>query len=148
MTAPVHCVAAATPLADVIATMTERNIRSLPVTRDDVLVGIVSRWDVIRRLDALLRQPDPGPGPASDPASADEVIAARIQAALAAEKWAPYGITAHVHDGEVALEGCARTETDLQALRVLAGNVPGVKRVRDTLFLLSPGTGWSRPADL
>ena len=36
----------------------------------------------------------------------------------------------------MALDGCARTETDLQALRVLAENIPGVKRVRDTLFLV------------
>ena len=140
MTSPVHCVALAAPLLQAIEIMTEKNVRRLPVTEDGVLVGIISRWDFVRRLNELLQN-------SALPVS-DAVIGARIDAALAAEKWAPWGITATVENGEVALAGCARTEADLQALRVMAENVPGVKRVRDELFLLSPGTGWSRPGDL
>lgn len=140
MTTDVHCAAPSDRLSAVVATMTQYNVRSLPVTEDGVLVGVISRWDLVRKLNDLLQQPEPE--------LSDSVIRTRLEAALADEKWAPFDITAIVKDGVVSLEGCARRVEDLQALRVLAETIPGVREVRDTLFLLEPGTGWSRPADL
>lgn len=48
MTAPVHTAAEDEELGTVMGTMTTQRIRHLPVTRDSVLVGIVSIGDVVK----------------------------------------------------------------------------------------------------
>jgi len=39
-----------TPVTDVIKTMTEKNIIRLPITKEGILVGVVSRCDILKSL--------------------------------------------------------------------------------------------------
>ena len=50
MSAPAYTVAEDTPLQQIAALLTEKKIKRVPVVRDDKLVGIVSRADVVRAL--------------------------------------------------------------------------------------------------
>ncbi len=59
MTAPVHTCRLEDRLEDLMATMTQRRVRHLPVLVDGVLAGIVSIGDVVRfRLEELQSERD------------------------------------------------------------------------------------------
>jgi CBS domain-containing protein len=49
MTAPVMTIASAEPVVGAMALMTERRIRHLPVVDGDVLIGVVSIGDLVKR---------------------------------------------------------------------------------------------------
>lgn len=134
MTPDVVGVAEATPLAEVVALMRDRRVRRLPVLRDDRLVGIVSRVDLIRALAAVLQQVPPKPG-------TDAEMRQAIYAALGRQAWAPRTVRVGVTDGRVTLDGTIFDERDRQAIRVAAENVPGVKSVEDRLVWVEPESG-------
>jgi CBS domain-containing protein len=96
--------------------MLERGVKRLPVVEDDRLVGIVSRYDLLR----LFHRPD-------------AAIAAEIDAKLADPLYAPedHAVKAAVEDGVVTLEGRVRLEGEEAVVRGLAERVPGVVRVID-----------------
>jgi CBS domain-containing protein len=57
MTSPAFTCAPSATVDDLMATMTERRVRHLPVVEDDRLVGIVSIGDVVKwRIDELATQ--------------------------------------------------------------------------------------------
>jgi len=61
---------------------------------------------------------------------------------LARERWVPKsGIRVHVADAVVALEGVIFSDSERQAIRVIAENVAGVKAVNDHLVYVDPGSG-------
>lgn len=134
MTPDVVGVAESTPLAEVVALMRDRRVRRLPVLRDDRLVGIVSRVDLIRALAAVLQQVPPKPG-------TDAEMRQAIYAALGRQAWAPRTVRVGVTDGRVTLDGTIFDERDRQAIRVAAENVPGVKSVEDRLVWVEPESG-------
>ena len=55
MSSPVHTCGPEAEVAAVMATMTDERIRHLPVTRDGVLVGLVSIGDVVKSTIEQLR---------------------------------------------------------------------------------------------
>lgn len=101
-----------------------RRIRRVPVLREGMLVGIVSRADLLRAVMAPIAagvQED-----ASDPR-----IRRAIYAAMRDEPWiSTRYIFPMVKDGVVSFHGFLGSETARTALRVLAERVPGVKEVR------------------
>jgi CBS domain-containing protein len=100
----------------------EHKVRRLPVVHDGVLVGIVSRADLLRALLA----------PAKD--TSDAAIRAAVQAEMARLPWAdaPY-VFFDVQDGEVTLHGYCNSPAVRKGLVAIASRVPGVKAVHDEI---------------
>jgi osmotically-inducible protein OsmY len=94
--------------------------------RDNKIVGIVSRANLLR---GFAHQPDQAANAKTD----DVAIRAQIIAELRNQLWgehAPLDIV--VRDGVVELWGPIYDERVARALRVVAENVPGVRRVEVT----------------
>jgi CBS domain-containing protein len=102
-------VAPSTDLAEATELMTSATVKSLPVVDDGVVVGVVSRRDVVRVL-----------------ARADAAIAAEVGELLRSldEVW-----PVDVEDGVVLAEG-PDDERGRDVVRALATTVPGVVAVR------------------
>jgi CBS domain-containing protein len=135
MTADVISVAGDAPLDEVVGLMERRRIKRVPVIEDDVLVGIVSRLDLLRALLRTLEaQLSEGRG--------DDDIREQILAELAKAAWVPRdGLSISVKDGVVDLHGVILEEKEREALRVVAENVPGVRAVEDHLVWIEPVSG-------
>jgi CBS domain-containing protein len=107
----------------------------VPVIEGDVLVGVVSRLDLLR---AVLRAIE---AQYSEDRSDDD-IREQILAELAKAAWVPRdGLSISVKDGVVDLDGVILEEKEREALRVVAENVPGVKAVEDHLVWIEPVSG-------
>ena len=124
-----------TPLKEVVELMERRRIKRVPVLDGDVLVGILSRADLLRALLAALEEK-------SAPATTDEEIRERILGELAKAAWMPRdGVAITVENGVVDLNGVILDEKERDALRVAAENVPGVRAVEDHLVWVEPVSG-------
>ena len=100
----------------------KHKVRRLPVLRDGVLMGIVSRADLLRSLLV----------PAA--AGSDAELRARIAAEIARQPWAdaPY-VFFDVVEGAVTLYGFCHSAAVRDGLKALAGNTPGVREVHDRI---------------
>jgi CBS domain-containing protein len=135
MTPDVISVAGDAPLDEVVGLMERRRIKRVPVIEGDVLVGVVSRLDLLR---ALLRAIE---AQHSEDRSDDD-IREQILAELATAAWVPRdGLSISVKDGVVDLEGVIIEEKEREALRVVAENVAGVRAVEDHLVWVEPVSG-------
>jgi len=115
--------------------MERRRIKRVPVLDGGVMVGILSRADLLRGLASALQD-----APAA--ATSDEEIRERILAELARSAWVPRdGIAITVENGVVDLNGVILDEKERAALRVAAENVPGVRAVEDHLVWVEPVSG-------
>jgi len=124
-----------TELGDVVALMERRHIKRLPVMRGTVLVGMVSRADLVR---LLVRKISVTPQTAVD----DGAIRDAIRTELQDSKWAnAHNVSVSVHNGVVRLDGVLFNEALRPALRVAAENVPGVTQVEDNMVWVEPVTG-------
>lgn len=124
-----------TDLGDAVRLMERKRIRRLPIVEDGVLVGIVSRADLVRALARLLDD-------ATIVVRPDAVIADDIRRAMADAPWSGHsGVTVAVSGGVVTLDGVIVDERQREALRVLAENVSGVVRVVDKIVWIEPETG-------
>jgi CBS domain-containing protein len=135
MTTDVISVAGDTPLDEVVGLMERRRIKRVPVIEGDVLVGVVSRLDLLR---ALLRAIEAQ----HSETRSDDDIREQILAELAKAAWVPRdGLSISVKDGVVDLNGVILEEQERAALRVVAENVPGVRGVEDHLVWIEPVSG-------
>ena len=102
-------------------------VRAVPVECDGMLVGTLSRANLVRAVAANGREP------ATGAASGDREIRAKLLAELNGREWArvwPEEIV--VQDGVVHLWiSDTRPAAERGALRVAAENVPGVSRVEE-----------------
>ncbi|ODT81439.1 MAG: hypothetical protein ABS76_11370 [Pelagibacterium sp. SCN 64-44] len=118
---------------NVVELMAEHKIKRVLVVENGLLVGIVSRADIMRAvLNAL---PDSYPAP-----NDDEEIRKAIVAELASQYWSN-AIRIKVERGVVELVGAIFDEPARHAAQVAAENVPGVVRVVDSLALIEPLSG-------
>jgi CBS domain-containing protein len=135
MTTDLISVTGDTPLDEVVGLMERRRIKRVPVIEGDVLVGIVSRLDLLRTLLREIeaqRSEDRG----------DDDIREQILAELAKAAWVPKdGLSISVKDGVVELNGVILEEKERDALRVVAENIPGVRAVEDHLVWIEPVSG-------
>ena len=135
MTPDPYTVTEATPLEDVVRIMEKQRIKRLPVLRGKLVVGIVSRANLLHALASLAPHV-----PAAAPA--DGVIRERLMAELERQKWAPLGwLNVVVQNGVVELWGTITDERERQAIIVAAQNTPGVKDVLDHLVWIEPMSG-------
>ena len=135
MTRDVISVSPETSLAEIVELMERRHIKRVPVIENEVLLGIVSRPDLLAAVARVLDQPQAAAG-------SDDAIRERVLADLANKNWAPRsGLAITVTDGIVELDGVILDEHERTALRVAAENVPGVKGVIDRLVWVEPVSG-------
>ncbi|MFC3126962.1 CBS domain-containing protein [Pseudoroseomonas globiformis] len=125
MTARPVTVPPSATLAAIVDTLEEKNIRRVLVVEDGQLCGVVSRADLLR---AIVKPPSAQEGAEVT----DEKLRQAVLTAMKQEPWAETFYTlVEVHDGVVELHGFSRSPAVQRGLRVLASEVPGVKRVED-----------------
>jgi CBS-domain-containing membrane protein len=123
-----------TALEEIVALMERNNVKRLPVTRGDKIVGIVSRANLLQAVASLARQ-------IPDPTADDDHIRSRVIDALEKTDWCPFGLSVIVRDGTVHLSGVITEERSRLAAIVVAENVTGVNRVHDHLCWVDAMSG-------
>jgi CBS domain-containing protein len=113
MTSTVIAMSASADAADLAEAMLDYDVHSVPIVEGSEVIGIVSQRDLLR---TLLRS--------------DNVIRAEVASRLDAYTGGLRHWRVEVADGGVDLFGEVADETEAQALRALAGTVPGVGSVR------------------
>ena len=124
-----------TDLADIADLLEKRKLKRIPIVEDRLLVGIITRLDLVRA--ALTRLQDIAQPPKND----DELRRILVER-LKSEPWtsAPR-FDLKVHDGEVELWGLVDSPIEKKALRVAVETVPGVRAVHDHLTVRPPVMG-------
>jgi CBS domain-containing protein len=123
-----------TALEEIVELMEKNQVKRLPVIRDNKVVGIVSRANLLQAVASLARQ-------VPDPTADDDHIRNRIINALEKNDWCPFGLSVIVRDGIVHLSGVITDERSRQATIVAAENVTGVKKVHDHLCWVDTMSG-------
>ena len=123
-----------TTLEEIVALIERHHVKRLPVMREDRLVGIVSRSNLLQAVASLARE-------IPDPTADDDHIRSRVFDALGKNDWCPQGLGVVVRDGIVHLSGIITDERSRQAAIVAAENVTGVKKVHDQLCWVDPMSG-------
>lgn len=123
-----------TVLADIVRLMEVKRINRLPVMRQDALVGIVTRSNLLQAVAGLARD-------VPDPTADDDHIRNRIFAAIEKADWAPFGLGLTVRGGIVELSGTATSEEAWKAINVAAENVSGVVKVHNHLGWIDAYSG-------
>jgi CBS-domain-containing membrane protein len=116
-----------TPLSEVARLLEDNRIKRVPVVEEDLVIGVVSRANLLQALASA--KPRATAAPASD-ADLRETITER----LAAQPWShPSLVNPIVTDGVVDLWGMVVSPTERNAVRVLVEETPGVRGVNDHL---------------
>ena len=124
-----------TPLAEVVRILEERRIKRVPVMRGRRVVGIVSRANLLHALASLGAAVPP-------PDKSDMAIRQQLLAEFDKQTWAPVAlIDAVVKSGVVEFWGTITEESQGEALKVCAENIPGVKSVVSHLTWIEPMSG-------
>ena len=118
-------------LAEVVRLMERNRVTRLPVLRDGMLVGIVTRGNLLHALASAAEF--------TEPTADDRTLREHVLAAFGSEPWAHRARdSVVVKDGIVHLGGSVNFEWEREAMRVTAEGVPGVKGVEDHIVVLSP----------
>ncbi len=124
-----------TPLEDVVELMEKKRIKRLPVIRDEEVVGVVSRSDLLRAVGASLKS-------LAAEAGGDDAMLARLHTELDQQPWySARDVSLSVKGGVVTLGGIVRDERMRAALRVAAQNVSGASGIEDGIVVLNPSSG-------
>lgn len=117
-----------TPVGE-LAELLERNgIKRVPIMKDDKIVGIVSRANLLQAL-VQLRKHAAGRKPATDEALREAVLAH-----MDAEPWMRTSlISVTAHNGAIDISGIVESQNERTALRVAAEITPGVHVVNDSV---------------
>lgn len=114
MSSPAVTIAPSKPVHDAARLMIEEGVNRVPVVENGVLVGILTRSDIVR---AFTR---------TDTELASEIEDDLLRRTFWAE---PGSISVTVSDGRVKLEGEVETEADREMLPLFVSRVPGVVAV-------------------
>ena len=132
MTREVVAVEEETTPAEIAALLERKRIKRVPVLRNGQVVGIVSRANLLHGVATM--KPDQ-PSPTRD----DRQIRESIVAALTNEAGVnDTFVNVTVRDGIVHLWGLVDSDAQRAAARVLAENMPGVRRAVDHLDPIPP----------
>ena len=123
-----------TQLEEIVELMEKNNVKRLPVTRADKIVGIVSRSNLLQAVASLARE-------IPDPTADDDHIRNRVIDAIEKNDWCPFGLSVIVRDGIVHLSGVITEERSRKATIVAAENVTGVNKVHDHLCWVDTMSG-------
>ena len=123
-----------TPLDQIVQLMEKNNVKRLPVMRGEMVVGIVSRANLLQAVASLARE-------IPDPTADDDHIRNRVIDALEKYDWCPFGLSVVVRGGIVHLSGVITEERARKAAIVAAENVTGVSKVHDHLCWVDTMSG-------
>jgi CBS domain-containing protein len=127
MTPDALTVAETTPIDKVATLMRTHGIRRLPVVRDGVVVGVVSRADLLRSIVAAGRD---------DSADGDDAIHRAVATRLYQElRLDPAAVVVTVGDGNVHLAGQVASAMELKAALLAAETVQSVRGVTSSLLV-------------
>ena len=133
MTSDVVTVREDTPVGEIAEILEKRQIKRVPVVRDEKVVGIVSRANLLHGLAAHKDQISVAPS------SDDRTIRKQVMELVAREGWITHGsLNVMVTDGAVELWGWVDSEEERKALKIAVADVPGVRSVEDHLGSLPP----------
>jgi CBS domain-containing protein len=124
-----------TTLEEIVQLMEKRRVKRLPVMRNDRLVGIVTRANLLQAVASLARD-------VPDPTADDDHIRERVFNAIANTDWRPIGLQVTARNGVVHLHGIVVTPSARQAAIVAAENIAGVKEVHDHLCFVDTYSGF------
>ena len=124
-----------TPLSELVELMEKREIKRLPVLSGKVMVGIVTRSNLLQAVASLARE-------IPDPTADDDHIRDRVTRTIQATDWRPAGFQATVRNGIVHLHGIIFDDHVRQATIVAAKNIAGVKEVHDHLCYVDTYSGF------
>jgi CBS domain-containing protein len=128
MTREVITCAPGTPVEEIASTMARRHLRRLPVVEDGLLVGIVSRADVLRAAESRPARPG-APTPL-----ADHQIRTLLFESLKREPWAEVEwLSVDVSAGRVVLRGMTESAQEREAIELAARAIAGVTSVVNEL---------------
>lgn len=129
MTPSPFAVARDAPIQDIVNIMDRHDVKRVPVTDGQKLVGLVSRTDLLRALVKAAQNAPCGP-------CDDNEIKRRLLAIFTRESWAPLAtLDVSVRAGIVDLVGAIQSEAQRAALIAAAESIPGVRSVSDHLVL-------------
>ena len=122
-------------LSDVAEILDSHRIKRVPVLHDGRLVGIISRRDLVRALSQVQASDAPVK---LDNAALHKTLRDRFKS----QSWLNDAyINVAVNDGVVELWGLVVSADQHRALRTLAEETPGVRRVDDRLTMAGPLRG-------
>jgi CBS domain-containing protein len=122
-------------LRELVDLMEGHGVKRIPIVRDAMVVGMVSRADLLGAL--LSREPD---SPVLQPT--DKALRQNVVAALEGRPWTSrWPVNVFANDGVVHLWGFVQGKDVREAYRVAAENVPGVRRVKSHLRTMPPSVG-------
>ncbi len=124
-----------TPLEDLVSLMEKNNVKRLPVLKDNTLVGIVTRSNLLQAVASLAHE-------VPDPTADDDHIRERVFKILQAADWRPIGLQVSVRNGVVHLHGIVVDERSRQASIVATENTAGVREVHDHLCFVDTWSGF------
>jgi len=135
MSKPVVSVQEDDTLGRVADIMARHKVKRVPVLRGELVVGIVSRANLLQAL--LSRDPQ-----AASSHPADDQIRREVEAVVGKQPWtSPWPINILVNAGVVHLWGFVSSEAASDAYRVSAENVAGVKKVKNHLRRMPASVG-------
>jgi CBS domain-containing protein len=117
------------------AVMNANDIKRVPIMRDDKVIGVVSRADILRGI-ATAEQETSAPG--------DEAIRRAVAACLCELQFDPAQVGITVSDGNVHLWGRVGSEADRKAAHLAAETVSGVGGVVNDLHVLDDASTEAR----
>jgi CBS domain-containing protein len=134
MTTSVVTASPETPLQQIADLLEKRGIKRVPIVVDGQVVGIVSRANLVQALAS---------GKASsDVASSDERLRDAIVARLQAQPWGNATLNVIVQGGVAELWGVVDNDEEKHAVRIAAGEIPGVVAVKDNVRVYPISAGF------
>jgi CBS domain-containing protein len=123
-----------TPMAQVAGLMKACKVKRIPILKNGVVVGIVSRVDILRGLISLSHESEAHPT-----FRRDEELRREVYAACQGRSWSlARQVDVVVNHGVAHLWGVAPTDLVRQAYRAAAENVPGIKTVEVHMHIAPP----------
>jgi CBS domain-containing protein len=120
-----------TPLYEIASLMGKNAIKRVPIVSDGKLVGIVSRANLVQAVASAPAELKIAPS--------DEGIRDRLMKHLEGQPWAhTHQLNVTVNHGVVDIWGVTYSESERDAIRVAAENIPGVRAVNSRLFIPPP----------
>jgi CBS domain-containing protein len=129
MTRPVITVDPNTPLAELASLLEKHRIKRVPVVKDEKIVGIVSRANLVQALVTL------GTGVEPSASANDSVLRDNLLDQLRSKAWWRNSINITVKDGNVELWGFVDSQAAKDAIRVAVEVTPGVRQVTNNLAI-------------
>jgi CBS domain-containing protein len=117
-----------TPLHQIAGILERRRIKRVPIVRDNKLVGIVSRANLVQALASTILAP-------AGSLDNDRAIRQELLSRLGRQSWTDFGgRNVVVSDGKVHIWGLVGSPAERQALIAIAEGVPNVTGVVDEMI--------------